>query len=43
MYKFTVTFTEVTFESEALFALQGHCGLRRGQGLPPRSPRPFLR
>jgi hypothetical protein len=28
-------YTEVTFESEALFALRGHCGLRRGQGLPP--------
>jgi hypothetical protein len=26
MYKFTVTFREVTFESEALFALRGHCG-----------------
>jgi hypothetical protein len=29
--------------SGALFALQGHCVPRQGQGLPPLSPHPFLR
>ena len=29
--------------SGALCALRGHCVLWRGQGLPPLSPRPFLR
>jgi hypothetical protein len=31
------------FHAEALVALRGHCVLRRGKGLPPLSPHPFLR